>query len=77
MFFLSGSIIEMAGICIMVALILIIASFIDKKRTITIAAYDGNNITLYFTKSNKLEVMDFVDQLFKAANDFLLNNIRR
>ncbi|GEO11105.1 hypothetical protein [Segetibacter aerophilus] len=77
MFFLSGSIIEMAGICIVVALILIITSFIDKKRTITIAGYDGNNIVLYFTKSNKGEVSGFVDQLFKAANDFLLNKYKK
>jgi len=71
-FFLSGSILEIAAICVFIAIVFVITSFIDKKRTITLVTYNGNNIILYFTKSNKAQVNEFIDNVFKAANSFLL-----
>ena len=72
-FFLSGSIIEMTKICSLISIVLVIASFIDKKRVITIGTYQGENITLYFTSKNKQEVIDFAEQIFQASKGFLLN----
>lgn len=72
-FFLSGSIIEMTEICSLISIVLVIASFIDKKRVITIGTYQGENITLYFTSKNKQEVIDFAEQIFQASKGFLLN----
>ena len=73
LFFLSGSIIEMTAICTVISLSLVVAALIDRKKVITISANQGENITLYFTGKNKEEVIDFAEQIFKAANTFLLN----
>jgi hypothetical protein len=72
-FFLSGSIIEMTAICTVICIVLVIAAFIDKKRVITIASYEGENITFYFNSKNKQEVIQFVEQIFQASNAFLHN----
>ena len=72
-FFLSGSIIEMTAICTVICIVLVIAAFIDKKRVITIASYQGENIILYFNSRNKEEVIEFVEHIFQASNAFLLN----
>lgn len=76
-FFLLGSIGEAAAICAIIAVTLVITSFLDKKRTITVATYNGNNLTLFFTKRNREEVNNFVEQLFEAANVFLLNKYNK
>src|SRR3954470_450951 len=38
-FFLSGSIIEMTAICTIISTVLLITSFADRKKTVTIATY--------------------------------------
>ncbi len=73
LFFLAGSIIEMTAICTLIAIVLMMVAFVDKKRVVTIATYQGENINLYFTAKNKEKVIEFVDQIFDAANAFLLN----
>ena len=76
-FFLSGSIVEMGAICALIAGVLVIGSFFDKKKTITISTYNGSNLSLYFTNRNREEVNTFVERLFKAANDFLLHKYKK
>jgi hypothetical protein len=76
-FFLSGSIVEIAAICVAIAFLLITVSFIDKRRIMTIAAYNGDNLVLYFTSRNREEVNDFIDKILKAANSFLLNKYNK
>jgi len=77
MFFLFGSIDEAAAICGIIAVTLIFTSFLDKKRTMTVATYNGKNLILYFTKRNREEVNNFIEQLFEAANMFLLNKYKK
>ena len=72
-FFLSGSIIEITALCALISIVLMITSFIDKKRIITIASFQNENITFFFNSKNKLEVIAFVESVFKASNTFLLN----
>ena len=77
MFFLFGSIDEAAAICGIIAVALIFSSFLDKKRTMTVSTYNGKNLILYFTKRNREEVNNFIEQLFEAANMFLLNKYNK
>ncbi len=69
--FLLGSAQELTVIFLSIGSLMVIMSFINRKKTITIPTY-GEPITLYFSKKNKQEVIDFSEQIIDASNNYLL-----
>jgi ribosomal protein L10 len=72
-FLWAGSVVGYAVIFTFTSIIMLTASFVNRKKIITIANYAGEPIVLFFTSENKTEVLEFVDEIFKAADSFLLN----
>ena len=62
----------MTFIFILVSFIFIVCALVGRKKVITIATYEGENIELYFTKQNKQEVNEFATEIINAANRFFL-----
>jgi len=71
--FLTGTDSNLTGTFFMLAITFFAVSFLTKKKTITIASYDGDDIIFYFTKSNKENVIDFANLIIKSGNTYLLN----
>ncbi len=71
--FLLGSLSEISPLLIIIGLVILAITFITRKRTITIACFDGNIIELYFTNKNKSEITAFAHQIIDSSNSFLLN----
>ena len=76
LFFLNGQTEESSFFFVLTVIVLIIA-LLTKLRVITIKAYEGQNIELYFTNRNKEEVMAFADTIISSANAFLLNKFSK
>jgi hypothetical protein len=53
-------------------ILFLILPFINRKKVITITSLDGNNIELYFNKSNKVRVTEYANEIIEAANNYLL-----
>lgn len=70
--FLFGTNSDFTFILMFISFLLIIISFLNRKKVITIVTMDGNNIELYFTASNKDEVSAYAKEIINAANHFLL-----
>lgn len=70
---LTGTDSNLTGTFFILAISFFAISFLTKKKTITIASYDGDDIILYFTKRNKEKVINFAQQIIKSGNNFLLN----
>ena len=70
--FLFGSSPEFTYILASMGLFLTILAFLNRKKVITISTLDGNSIELYFNNQNKVEVMEYANEIIKAANVFLL-----
>ena len=51
---------------------MVLMSFINRKKTVTIPSYLGESIVLYFNKKNKQEVVDFSQRIIEASNNYLL-----
>lgn len=58
---------------ILFGLTFFIIALYTKKRTITIATFDGNDIELFFNQNNKADVDEFAERIIKSSNKFLLN----
>ena len=71
--FLLGSLAEISPLLILIGLVFLVTTFILRKKTITIACFDGNVIELYFTNRNKPEITAFANQIIDSSNSFLLN----
>ena len=71
--FLLGSLAEISPLLILIGLVFLVTTFILRKKTITIASFDGNVIELYFTNRNKPEITAFANQIIDSSNSFLLN----
>lgn len=69
--FLLGSAQQLTVIFLFLGSIMVIMSFVNRKKTITIPTY-SEPITLYFNKINKRKVIDFSDLIIEASNNFLL-----
>ncbi len=63
---------ELTAIFLIIAVLLIILPFINRKKVITISTLDGNNIELYFNNKNKQQVTDFANEIISAADNYLL-----
>lgn len=75
--FQLGSRDELTVIFISIGLLFIFLPFVNRKKVITIATFDGNNIELYFNNSNKQEVTDYANQIIDAANRYLLKKFSK
>lgn len=71
--FLTGTDSNLTEAFFILAVAFFSISFLTKKKTITIASYDGDDIILYFTKNNKENVIDFANLIIKSGNTYLLN----
>ncbi len=60
-----------------ISFIFFVCGFIGRKKVVTIITYAGKNIELYFTNSNKDEVIDFANQIIQAINEFFLNKFSK
>jgi hypothetical protein len=47
-------------------------AFTLKKKVVTINAFDGNRIELFFNNRNKDQVVDFADEIIRSSNQHLL-----
>ena len=70
--FLTGSDSDLIEVFFLVAAASFLIAIFAKLRTITLASYDRNNIVLYFTKSNKEDVIEFANQIIQSGNSYLL-----
>lgn len=70
--FLLGTAQQLTVIFFSFGLIMVLMSFINRKKTVTIPSYLGESIVLYFNKKNKQEVIDFSQQIIEASNNYLL-----
>lgn len=75
--FQIGSKNELTAIFISIGLLFIFVPFVNRKKVITIATFDGNNIELYFNNRNKQEVIDYANQVIDAANNYLLKKFSK
>ena len=72
----SGNI-KVTTVFFTLALLSIVIAFTTVLKKITIDCYDGTNIELYFTKTNKEDVIVFANQIIKSSNTYLLNKYGR
>lgn len=70
--FLLGSAQQMTWILFILGSIMVILSFINRKKTITIPTYTGENIILYFNKRNKADVVEYSERIIEASNNYIL-----
>jgi hypothetical protein len=70
--FLLGTAEQLTVIFFSLGLIMVVISFINRKKTVTIPSYTGQSIILYFNKNNKQEVIDFSQRIIDASNNYLL-----
>ena len=70
--FLFGINEELSVFFIFIAIFFIVLPFINRKKVISIASMDGNNIELYFTNRNKQSVHDYATEIIESANIYLL-----
>jgi hypothetical protein len=75
--FLLGSLSEISPLFFFIGGLFLVVTFINRKKTITIEGLDGNTIELYYTNSNKEEIIEFADQIIASSNSFLLNKYGR
>lgn len=64
---------ELTAIAFFIAFIFAVFAFLSRKKVVTIDAYDGNKIELFFNNGNKQEVVEFANQIIEASNNYLLN----
>jgi hypothetical protein len=75
--FLTGTDSNLTGTFFMLAITFFAVSFLTKKKTITIASYDGDDIIFYFTKSNKKNVIDFANLNHKIRQYLFIEQVRQ
>ncbi len=63
---------EAAFVFFLFGTICFISAFVLKKKIVTVNAYDGNIIQLYFNDSNKDSVIAFADQIIQSSNNCFL-----
>lgn len=63
---------EAAFVFFLVGTICFTSAFILKKKVVTINAFDGNKIELFFNNSNKDYVIEFADEIIQSSNQHLL-----
>lgn len=51
----------------------VVIAFINRKKVVIIPTYSSGNIVLYFNDKNKMEVIEFTNNIVEAANKYLLN----
>jgi hypothetical protein len=66
---------ELTIIFLFFGFLFIIIPFINRKKVITITAFNGDNIELYFNKGNKDEVLSYAHSIISAADEYLLNKL--
>lgn len=70
--FLLGTAEELTAIFLSIGVIFVLTAFINRKKTVTIATYTGDEITLYFNNKNKEDVVEFSDKIIEASNNYLM-----
>lgn len=75
--FLLADNVEITIILFLFGVIFTVMSFINRKKMVTIATFDENNIELYFVKQNKKEVVEYANSIIAAADNFLLKKFSK
>ncbi|PVD50582.1 hypothetical protein DC498_19340 [Terrimonas sp.] len=70
--FLLGTAEELTVIFLSIGVIFVLTAFMNRKKTVTIATYTGDEITLYFNNKNKEDVVEFSDKIIEASNNYLM-----
>jgi hypothetical protein len=69
--FLLGTAQQLTVIFLSIGTMLVLISFINRKKTVTIPTYAGEPIVLFFNRRNKQEVVDFSERIIDASNYYL------
>ena len=75
--FLLGTLQEISPLLMLMGVFFLVATFIFRKKSVTIACIDGNTIELFYNNSNKTEVVAFAKQIMESSNKFLFNKYSR
>lgn len=70
--FLLGTAEELMFIFLSIGVIFVLIAFINRKKTVTIATYSGDEIVLYFNDKTKAEVVGFSEKIIEASNNYLI-----
>ncbi len=70
--FLFGTAEQLAYILFAFGALFVMIALINRKKVVSIPIYSGESIQLFFSNSNKEEVIQFSDQLIDATNSYLL-----
>jgi len=71
--FLLGTAEQLTFIFAGIGVIFVFSAFINRTKTVSILTYSGEPITLYFTNSNKQDVVNFSNKIIEASDKYLLN----
>ena len=71
--FLLGTAQQLTFIFAALGLIFMFAAFINRKKTVSIPTYSSDQIILFFTRSNKHNVVDYSNKIIQASNSYLLS----
>ena len=70
--FLLGTLSEISPLLYFAGFVFTFLVIVTRKKSITISTYIGEQIELFFTKTNRENVQEFATNIIKASNSFLL-----
>jgi hypothetical protein len=70
--FLLGTAEELTAIFLSIGVIFVLAAFINRKKTVAIPTYSGDEIILYFNNKTKEKVVGFSNKIIEASNNYLM-----